>query len=158
LEWLSPEKEEYRMIPSPNAAGELPPGVHIATTEEVEAMFVTTPRRRLLFDGLRRALQNLQTAGVRRVFIDGSFVTTKAEPNDVDGCWEWNDDVNLDLMDPVFLDFSDQRQAMKDTYGVDFFLATWMEAGPGLTFLEFFQRNRSDEPKGIVRLDLGEPS
>jgi uncharacterized protein DUF6932 len=86
------------------------------------------------------------------------FLTTKADPNDVDGCWEWTDEVNLNLLDPVFLDFSHQRQAMKDTYGVDFFLATWMEAGSGLTFLEFFQRNRADEPKGIVQIDLGEPS
>jgi hypothetical protein len=77
-----------------------------------------------LFDGLRRALQNLQAAGVRRVFIDGSFVTTKAEPNDVDGCWEWTDTVNLDLLDPAFLDFSHQRRAIRDIYGVDFFLAT----------------------------------
>jgi hypothetical protein len=146
------------MIPSPNAVGELPPGIHAATIEEVEVVFTTTPRRRLLFDGLRRALQNLKAAGVRRVFIDGSFVTTKAEPNDVDGCWEWTDAVNLDLLDPVFLDFSHQRRAMRDIYGVDFFLATWMEAGSGLTFLEFFQRNRSDEPKGIVQIDLGESS
>lgn len=144
------------MIPSPNAIGELPPGMHAATLEEVEAVLVTTPRRRFLFDGLLRALHNLQAAGVRRVFIDGSFVTTKADPNDVDGCWEWTDEVNLDLLDPVFLDFTRERRAMKDAYGVDFFLATWMEAGSGLTFLEFFQRNRSDVPKGIVRIDLGE--
>jgi hypothetical protein len=144
------------MIPSPNAIGELPPGVHAATLAEVEAVFVTTLKRRVLFDGLRRALLNLTRAGVRRVFIDGSFVTTKADPNDVDGCWEWNDAVNIDLLDPVLLDFAHHRQAMKDTYGVDFFLADWQEAGSGLTFLEFFQRNRADVPKGIVQIDLGE--
>ena len=142
------------MIPAPNALGELPPGIHTATLEEVEAVFAKTPRRRTLCDGLRRAVQNLKAAGVRRVFIDGSFVTTKANPNDVDGCWEWNEDVNLDLLDPVFLDFSRQRQAMKEKYSVDFFLANWVEAGSGLTFLDFFQLNRSDEPKGIVMLKV----
>jgi len=45
---------------------------------------------------------------------------------------------------------------MRDKYGVDFFLATWVEAGSGLTFLNFFQRNRADDPKGIVQLDLEE--
>jgi hypothetical protein len=74
------------MIPAPNAIGELPPGMHLATLAEVEAVFVTTPRRRRLFEGLRLAIQNLHAAGVRRVFIDGSFVTTKADPNDIDGC------------------------------------------------------------------------
>jgi hypothetical protein len=143
------------MIPTPNALGELPPGIHTATLAEVETVFATTPRRRRLFEGLRRAVQNLQAAGVCRVFIDGSFVTTKADPNDVDGCWE-GDDVNVDLLDPVFLDFSQARRAMKAKYGVDFFLATWQEAGSGLTFLAFFQRNRADDPKGIVQLELGE--
>jgi hypothetical protein len=144
------------MIPAPNAIGELPPGMHLATLEEVEAVFVTTPHRRRLFEGLRRAIQNLHAAGVRRVFIDGSFVTTKADPNDIDGCWEWTADVHLDLLDPVLLDFAQARRAMGDKYGVDFFLATWVEAGSGFTFLDFFQRNREDEPKGIVQLDLEE--
>jgi hypothetical protein len=144
------------MIPAPNALGELPPGMHTATLAEVEAVLVTTPRRRQLFEGLQRAVQNLRAAGVRRVFIDGSFVTTKADPNDVDGCWKWTEAVNLDLLDPVLLDFAQARQAMREKYGVDFFLATWIEAGSGLTFLDFFQRNRSDDPKGIVQLDLGE--
>ena len=146
------------MIPAPDAIGELPPGMHTATLEEVEAVFVTTPRRRHLFEGLRRALQNLHAAGVRRIFIDGSFVTTKADPNDIDGCWEWTEEVNLDLLDPALLDFTQARRAMRDKYGVDFFLATWVEAGSGLTFLDFFQRNRADEPKGIVLLDLEETS
>jgi hypothetical protein len=130
--------------------------MHPATLAEVEAVFVTTPRRRRLFEGLRLALQNLRTAGGRRVFIDGSFVTTKADPNDIDGCWEWTEEVNLDLLDPVLLDFAQARRAMRDKYSVDFFLATWVEAGSGLTFLDFFQRNRADDPKGIVQLDLEE--
>jgi len=146
------------MIPAPNAIGELPPGMHTATLEEVEAVFVTTPRRRRLFEGLRLAIQNLHTAGVRRVFIDGSFVTTKVDPNDIDGCWEWTEKVHLDLLEPVLLDFTQARRAMRDKYGVDFFLATWVEAGSGLTFLDFFQRNREDDPKGIVQLDLEEMS
>ena len=144
------------MIPPLNAVGELPPGIHAATLDEVEAVFGKTPKRRILFDGLKRALQNLKGAGVRRVFIDGSFVTLKVEPNDVDGCWEWNEDVDLDMLDPVFLDFSYQRRTMKEKYGVDFFIADWVEAGSGLTFLEFFQLNRSDEPKGILMIDLEE--
>jgi hypothetical protein len=128
--------------------------MHLATLAEVEAVFVTTPRRRRLFEGLRLAIQNLHAAGVLRVFIDGSFVTTKADPNDIDGCWEWTEEVHLDLLDPVLLDFTQARRAMRDKYGVDFFLATWVEAGSGLTFLDFFQRNREDAPKGIVQLDL----
>src|SRR4030095_8170293 len=75
-------------------------------------VFVTTPRLRCLFEGLQLAIQNLHAAGVRRVFIDGSFVTTKADPNDIDGCWEWTEEVHLDLLDPVLLGFAQGRRAM----------------------------------------------
>ena len=142
------------MSPQPNASGELPAGIHETTLDEVEAVFARTPKRNTLFEGLKRALENLKAAGVPRVYIDGSFVTSKAEPNDVDGCWEWNDDIDLNQLDPVFLDFSNQRQAMKEKYGVEFFVADWIEAGSGLTFLEFFQLNQYDDPKGILMIDL----
>ena len=141
------------MIPQLNTLGELPPGIHAATLDEVEAIFAKSPKRKTLFEGLRRALENLKTAGVPRVYIDGSFVTSKAEPNDVDGCWEL-ENIDLDRLDPVFLDFSYHRQTMKEKYSVEFFVADWVEAGSGLTFLEFFQLNRYDEPKGILTIDL----
>lgn len=64
-------------------------------------------------------MQNLQATGVCREFIDGSFVTTKAAPNAVDGCWEWHDAVHIDALDPVWLDFSHHRQAMQEKYGID---------------------------------------
>jgi hypothetical protein len=55
---------------------------------------------------------------------------------------------------PVFLDFSDHRRAMKEKYGVDFFVADWIEASSGKTFLDFFQQNRCFEPKGILAVEL----
>ena len=142
------------MIPQLKAVGELPAGVHETTLNEVETVFAKTPKRVSLFEGLKRALENLKAAGVPRVYIDGSFVTSKAEPNDIDGCWEWREDINLNQLDPVFLDFSNQRQAMKEKYGVDFFVAGWIEVSSGKTFLDFFQQNRFLEPKGILAIEL----
>ena len=142
------------MIPQLNARGELPPGIHTATLDEVEVIFANGPKRRTLFEGLKRALENLKAAGVLRVFIDGSFVTGKTEPNDVDGCWEWHEDVDLNRLDAVFLDFSHQRQSMREKYGVDFFIANWVEASSGKTFLDFFQQNRFFEPKGILVIEF----
>ena len=142
------------MIPQLNAVGELPPGVYETTLDEIETVFANTLKRKILFEGLKRALENLKTAKVYRVFIDGSFVTEKAEPNDVDGCWEWHQDVDLNKLDPVFLNFAYQRQAMKEKYGVDFFIANWVEATSGKTFLDFFQQNRFSEPKGILVINL----
>jgi uncharacterized protein DUF6932 len=119
------------MIPSPHALGELTPGIHTATLDEIEAVFARIPRRRTLFNGLLHAVQNLQASGVRRVFIDGSFVTTKTAPNDVDGCWEWHGAVNIDALDPVLLDFSHHRGAMQEKHGIDSSSPTGWKPGQG---------------------------
>lgn len=37
-------------------------------------------------NGLGRALELMVASGVRRVYLDGSFVTDKDRPNDIDGC------------------------------------------------------------------------
>lgn len=38
--------------------------------------------------GLKAALENLSGADCRTAYVDGSFVTHKAIPNDYDVCWE----------------------------------------------------------------------
>lgn len=142
------------MIPDLNERGELPPGIFATTLAEVGRRFATAPRRRRLFNGLRRACRNLRVAGVPRVYIDGSFVTNKAEPADIDGCWDVDEYVRVEALDPVFLDFSNRRQAMKEKYGVDFFIANAMELGSGMPFVEFFQINRDGDSKGILVIEL----
>lgn len=110
--------------------------------------------RRVLMAGLSRALENLRAAGVTRVFLDGSFVTAKPEPNDIDGCWDIDEYVDVEALDPVFLDFSHHRQAMREKYGLDFFIANTIELGSGMPFVEFFQINRDGQPKGILLIEL----
>jgi len=66
----------------------MPPGEHVATWPEIVGRFGWNTRRRELLEGLRLALSELQKAGCKRVYVDGSFVTDKDEPNDYDGCWE----------------------------------------------------------------------
>lgn len=104
---------------------------------------------------MRYGLENLRAAGCPWVLLDGSFVTTKLRPNDVDGCWEWTTQVDLAVLDASFLlrSFKD-RVALQADYGLDFFLAGAIDAGSGLPFSEFFQRERDGGRKGIVHLDL----
>ena len=65
--------------------GYLPEGLHFATETEVEALFGTTNmRRRTLMRQLSYFLQLARAAGALRFFLNGSFVTTKPEPGDVD--------------------------------------------------------------------------
>ena len=144
------------MIPPLRADGTLPPGVHVADNwDEVATQFGGGRWRRALLSKLRVGLENLQTAGCSFVLLDGSFVTDKVQPNDVDGCWEWAPNVDLSTLDMAFLlgNHSD-RTLLKVRYGMDFFIAGVIEAGSGKPFSEFFQTDRSGHRRGIVRLDL----
>jgi len=138
-----------------NADGLLPPGTHDASLDEIREKFGYNMRRRALVDGLQRALRNLEAAGVRVVFINGSFVTRKRQPRDIDGCWEVTADVDDVLLDPVFLDFSDHCAAMRRKYGVHFFIAQRIEHRSGVPFVTFFRETRDGRGKGILRVTLG---
>lgn len=145
------------MLPPFDQAGNLPPGIHWATWQEFSERFGMTPYRRRLLAGLREALLALRLAACRTVYIDGSFVTTKETPGDYDGCWDPKG-VSIDKLDPVFLDFSNKRAAQKAKYGGEMF-TSGSPAGPaGKTFLEFFQQDQEENPKGIVAFALQELS
>ncbi len=142
-------------IPALQENGELPPGQHQASLEEVETVFgFSTERRKRLMQGLRDAVSNLVLSGVRKLWINGSFITDKDDPNDIDGCWEYTSLVDTEVLDPVFLL---SRNDMKEKYGLDFFISNLVESGSGLPFSEFFQVNRDGDPKGIVVVNLRGP-
>ena len=141
-------------IPKLNKEGELPGGEHEATFQEIARVYgALNDRRKYLMDGLHQAALNLSLAGVKKIWVNGSFITNKAEPNDIDGCWEYTSSVDIEKLDPVFLN---SRQMMKDKYGLDFFISNYIELDSGLPFPKFFQVNRNGQPKGIILLRLGE--
>ncbi len=134
--------------------GLLPPGEHVATLDEVESTFGSqNDRRQSLMRGLRLACEMFQNAQVDRIWVDGSFVTDKEEPGDIDGCWGASDKNKIcwDKVDPVF---AGDRKGMKTKYGLDFFYAGVIERGSGKPFPKFFQSSRDDEAKGIVLVEL----
>ncbi len=73
------------MIPHFNDDGYLPPGIHPATLEEIAARFgQESELRQVQMQSLRWLVDLARRAGVRRLVVNGSFVTDKLEPNDVD--------------------------------------------------------------------------
>jgi len=64
---------------------------------------------------LKKAIDSLRSAGCKSVYIDGSFVTSKANPVDFDGCWDM-DGVDPSLLDPALLDFNLGRSVQKWKY------------------------------------------
>jgi hypothetical protein len=145
------------MLPALAPNGLLPPGIHNAPWEDFVSRFSTTPYRRRLIAGLKRALDALRVAGCQSVYVDGSFVTAKEIPGDFDCCWDTVgvDPVTLHLIDPVFFDFSNKRAAQKAVYGGEFFPAQGREGTTGKTWLEFFQTDKdTGGAKGIIAIDL----
>lgn len=140
-----------------NYKGLLKPGIYkLRISEAEEAFGKNNAIRQNLFNKLKLALRNLKNAGITTVYLDGSFITTKEFPNDIDGCWDYNENINLNILDPVFLDFKNSRKNMKHKYGVDFFIANTIELGSGLPFVKFFQSTRNGEEKGIILIELEE--
>jgi hypothetical protein len=144
------------MIPELDARGELPPGIHDASWDEIVSRYATNTRRGELLGGLLDALHSLKAAGCTTAYLDGSFVTAKEHPGDFDACWE-SRGVDAARLDPELLDFSDARAAQKARYGGELFPVEASAEPAGTTFLDYFQRDReSGEPKGIIAIALGE--
>ncbi len=142
--------------PFDKTTGNLPPGTHAATWDEVAARYGYTPHRRLLLAGLKEVFDALRLAGCRRAYVDGSFVTAKREPGDFDACWDV-DGVNPDLLDPVLLTFDNSRAAQKAKYHGEVFPANAAADRSGTRYIQFLQRDKGTlQAKGIVALELGE--
>jgi hypothetical protein len=73
------------MIPEFDENGNLPPGIHAASIEEIHDRFGRQSEiRSVQFESLVWMIELVKLAGGSRIIVNGSFVTAKSEPNDVD--------------------------------------------------------------------------
>jgi hypothetical protein len=143
------------VIPAFDDRGVLPPGIHDATWDEIAARFGGTTHRMEQLRGLRSALQDLRDAGCDRAYLDGSFVTDKAVPNDYDLCWEMAG-VTISRLTAVLRDVRPPRAAQQARYRGDI-LPNVIESLSGAPFVDFFQRDKAaGGVKGIVAINLKE--
>lgn len=141
------------MIPPFDDTGNLPPGIHWATWEELADRFSTNDHRQMLTGGLRKALKALKRASCKVVYVDGSFVSNKAMPHDYDACWEL-EGVDLMVIDPILLEF-DNTIIQKAKYRGELFPEDSGEVDADFSFLQFFQTDKYTLlPKGIIAIDL----
>jgi len=142
------------MIPDFTPGGELPPGEHTATLNQLEHRYATTPVRRTQYEGLVRACRALTAAGATTVWVNGSYITTKPEPGDYDATFDVDglDWIALGLSEPELLDFDAPRTTQKRVYGGELV----PNVPGGVDFVDFFQHNRDGDRKGIIRIDLTE--
>jgi hypothetical protein len=142
------------LIPDFRDDGYLPEGLHIATEAEITFRFGTaTMQRRRLTLRVRRWVELARAVGARRMFLDGSFVTTKPEPNDVDSVvWLAQDFIDrVSRGDAAAVEFEIMLTTRRPE---EIFAAEdrrdWED------WLEFFSRTREADSrrKGLVEVDL----
>ena len=145
--------------------GVLPPGIHDCTMEELQqafGQFRRSDRRPQLTEKLRRFVEDAQQAGIAAaVIIDGSYVTAKAEPNDIDLLLALRSDFDLkEELRPLEYNLQSKRMVRK-LYGFDVLPAV-EGSETYLRLLDFFSHVRPNDPeqqtsqlyKGLVRITL----
>lgn len=131
------------MIPPFENNGYLPPGIHAARFDEVEARFGTESElRRIQVESLRWLVELATRAGVERIVLNGSFVTDVIESNDVD-C------VLL-----IGRDFPADTEAAKElSAGLPFLDLELVELPEFEIFVgQIYSSDRDGIPKGVVEL------
>ena len=141
-------------IPPFDADGYLPPGIYVATEAEITFRFgAPTPRRRRLVLQLRRWVELARRVGARRLLIDGSFVTAKPDPNDVDAVillpTDFERQVEIGLEPALELELMLLTRRPEEIFAAED-ETDWNE------WVEFFSctREASDRHKGLVEIAL----
>lgn len=146
-------------IPMLNESGLLPPGVHLCTLAEVRDRFggfQGSEQRPRLIQKVDSFVAEARAAGiVRALILDGSFVTSKPAPNDIDlmVVLPAGHDFGADLAPPSYNVVD--RQRVRRVFGFDVFV---VEDGSAdfEALVRFFQRVRlqPEATKGILRVEL----
>ena len=133
------------MIPDFDERGYLPPGIHIASLDEVEARFGRDAEIRCAqMDSLRWLAELVQRSGAERLIVNGSFVTDVVEPNDVDCAVLLGDDYPQD---------PDAADELAD--GLPFIdLQLLEDAEFAILVGEFFATDRDENPKGVIEIPI----
>ena len=145
--------------------GVLPEGVHLCTLEEVKkafGQFRGTDRRIQLTERLARYFQAVESSGVvSAIVIDGSYVTNKEQPADIDLIVALRPSFDLSMeMRPAEYNIQSKTQ-VKRMYGFDVLPAT-DGSESYQRFLSFFTRVKPGDPeqvtsrihKGVLRIEL----
>ncbi|MGH2504257.1 MAG: DUF6932 family protein [Ktedonobacterales bacterium] len=138
-------------LPALRADGTLPPGAHRASLQEVLSRFPgTTLSRQALNSALATCVTTVRRLRLaERIALDGSYVTSKQDPSDVD----------LAVLTPGLYQLTgEQRYAAE---GIDMRLLDIQFAHDDADFqgwLAFFSMTRAAIPKGVILLtDLEAP-
>ena len=134
------------MLPDFDEEGDLPRGIHRCTIEEVASRFGQgSPEREAGASELVEFVEWARGAGIRRLIVDGSFVTSKQAPNDVDVAILPGED--QPHQGEVALDSRDRWPLLHVQVAMD-------EADLERWALEDFGFDRKYKPRGVLEVEL----
>jgi len=140
----------------------LRPGVHKLSFDQIEELLGFTRWRLELIENLKDIAEILVSAGVRELYIDGSFCSDEPVPGDIDGFWVLDDQVRAGELPSLIMDrkakFNPKSIKVKSdlwhAYKIELFAHPEDEAAPGEPFPVFFAKDRNGEPKGYIQVIL----
>lgn len=139
-------------IPPYDQNGNLPPGIHASTLVEIEARYgVPGMVRRARTENLKDFVGHIDAYAIG-VYINGSYITKKRAPNDID----------IALVLPNGFNPSSPTgrrirayQKMKDRYRLHIFAYELSEDDVGLrNMISDWRQDRDGNPKGIVYVEF----
>ena len=138
-----------------NENGLLPEGIHEVDLAGFEEFFGFNYKRRDMIDkGLIPFIRELKPFNVQKIYIDGSFVTQKENPGDIDGY------VVTDSASPLFEFVVNNTERWENEYRVEFYAALSDFSGQGseVDWQQFFYNTSSDssQKKGFIALNISE--
>lgn len=142
------------MLPELTKKGYLPAGIHPATWQEFATRYGTTPRRADMVANMEYLLQQAKQAGGDKVYVGGSFVTSKPTPGDFDMTWKISGERigQLRKTNPILVDRTMQAEKLGGQLMVTY------PNSPGNGVLGQLMRNMRERPAldvGVVEIDLG---
>lgn len=161
------------MIITLNENGYLPPGKHEMSIEDFSELFVQcfpeSKTRETIFQGYNNFCSFLQSAGITAFsqWVDGSFCSSKEDPNDIDIVTFINESL-LNGLPPasqqLLVNLYSSRAGMKTAFHCDSFLVPVPDINaPNRNHFEnekmkwrgVWGFDRSDNPKGWVLIKFG---
>jgi Family of unknown function (DUF6932) len=141
-------------LPDFTESGDLPIGVHTATLSETLIRFGDGPaRRRVMALRLERIYRLAQaTENLLRFVVYGSFVTAKAEPNDVDIFMVMSDTFDVDQCRGETRLLFDHAAAQALFGGSVFWVRRLGALGGVAVAIEYWQVKRDRTQRGIVEI------
>jgi hypothetical protein len=141
-------------IPGFREDGYLPEGLYLVSESEVTFRFGTSNRtRRRLTIRVRRWIELARLTNSPRLMIDGSYITSKLEPNDVDAVVLLPSDFDVQIANNI-TPAIELEHMLLTRWPEEIFAAE--EESDWNDWIEFFARTREADGrlKGLIEIEL----